>query len=928
MKSLLCSLVCCFFIWCNAFAQADYSFYVSPIIGDDATGVVNNPSQPFEHIQFVLDLIELNYANNTYDLNTTVDVLLRGGEYYEQLSVFDTHIGQLTIKPATTNEAITIYGTVDISPDPAFPNPYPWVFDGNYPVPVDNCGTGHTIDELVYWRDLTINTDPPAPLSEFKKRNWLFRADDTQLYGYIYENFLQANLDGGDFTNDHEGLFFSTRMAEGHKGVGYTIQDHPNDPSKIRIYLAVDPDDDFIANPEPLFFTKTGPIIAIGASSKVTIDGGPNKLITLKHSETGVLAVSNLDNIVIKNLKIRDTKAGVLLRGSNTDNILVDDNDIMHHYNIPQNPDVEPCLLNSCDEEPQFPVSNSKNQIIESTGISVEIDESTTLNCVIQNNKISGGTKGISILTNNIIARHNTIEEVAGSGFEIESTYSNSNVECYGNFVKNAFNAFSFVTVPEGPVYIHENVIYNTRAFRKFGIANLCNTQDDCCEYVNPFKFGNVKDGNEMFYGESEWRITRKVHFYYNTVHTKGVPLNMAMQVNNPGLGATSSDIFNNIFYSSDGPCTQGAGEYCNGIVLRGNAFYTDRVEGGSYDYFPGIPTTTKYAYWGYWNNNGNDLQTLTSNISSGANCSSYALGIDDYYYSITQHDWQNNIEKKWNFPNLTMSSNQFLDFNPAWEDVAGILENVSDPMYNYPMMNPNRTIPGALEIIAENDNCKGALNIQANSNSSCALTYDSETYFATPSSGFSSSSCAGNINIDDDVWFKFTAVSTTHEVILSNATENLFYIVYESCSGTILSCNGAIGPLSNLTVGNEYIIRVFTVTEGVGTSFTICVNSPFGLAPGGGSKVRDAQSESMVGELQVFPNPNNGQFVWQFAGDDSPLVWMLFDPQGRKLQQANVQPADGQYTHHMNLRQLPKGLYLLSVQQGDHHYFEKIIVE
>ena len=64
-----------------------------------------------------------------------------------------------------------------------------------------------------------------------------------------------------------------------------------------------------------------------------------------------------------------------------------------------------------------------------------------------------------------------------------------------------------------------------------------------------------------------------------------------------------------------------------------------------------------------------------------------------------------------------------------------------------------------------ENDNCDGAITIDANDGDACDAFGSGTLVAATPSPELTT--CAGSY--DDDVWFEFTAVSENHAISLYN---------------------------------------------------------------------------------------------------------------------------------------------------------------
>ena len=127
------------------------------------------------------------------------------------------------------------------------------------------------------------------------------------------------------------------------------------------------------------------------------------------------------------------------------------------------------------------------------------------------------------------------------------------------------------------------------------------------------------------------------------------------------------------------------------------------------------------------------------------------------------------------------------------------------------------------------NDNCSGAITIEANADETCSSFASGTLVAATASS--ESNTCAGFA--DDDVWFEFTAVSQNHAISLYNIvgdTQDLFHVVYQGddCGNlTELYCSDDNNSTANnLTVGENYLIRVysFTSAELANLTFDICI--------------------------------------------------------------------------------------------------------
>ncbi len=94
---------------------------------------------------------------------------------------------------------------------------------------------------------------------------------------------------------------------------------------------------------------------------------------------------------------------------------------------------------------------------------------------------------------------------------------------------------------------------------------------------------------------------------------------------------------------------------------------------------------------------------------------------------------------------------------------------------------------------------------------------------------------CVGFAN--DDVWFRFTALSSEHDVSILNpaGTTDMVHEVFSGNCNALVSI-GCSDPntssYSGLTIGSVYFVRVFTFSPfGNNTSFDLCINSPCGLA-------------------------------------------------------------------------------------------------
>ncbi|MFI5149260.1 MAG: T9SS type A sorting domain-containing protein [Bacteroidia bacterium] len=153
------------------------------------------------------------------------------------------------------------------------------------------------------------------------------------------------------------------------------------------------------------------------------------------------------------------------------------------------------------------------------------------------------------------------------------------------------------------------------------------------------------------------------------------------------------------------------------------------------------------------------------------------------------------------------------------------ILVNGSGAATGNYSLNISCTAPGVV-----NDDCAAATTLTPNAG--CVVT-SGNTTGATPYI----TGCVGNA--DDDVWYKFTATATSHEILVT-PTIGTFDPVVELLSGncaslTSMVCqdvNSAGLPetidIYSLTIGTTYYVRVYHFGAGSGGgTFNICVSNP-----------------------------------------------------------------------------------------------------
>ncbi|MCX8531366.1 T9SS type A sorting domain-containing protein [Chryseobacterium luquanense] len=163
----------------------------------------------------------------------------------------------------------------------------------------------------------------------------------------------------------------------------------------------------------------------------------------------------------------------------------------------------------------------------------------------------------------------------------------------------------------------------------------------------------------------------------------------------------------------------------------------------------------------------------------------------------------------------------------------------------------------GTLPAPPVNDDCSAAITLTVNPDLSCGVTTAGNTQSATAST--ETAPTCGATGTNDDVWFKFTATSAAHTVVLSNVSgsTDMAMAAYSGACGSLVQvmCSDPnTMNLTGLTVGQEYKIRVWTFTATATTvaSFNICVGTP--PAP--------PANDACSGAIALVPGANFAQNV------------------------------------------------------------------
>lgn len=208
------------------------------------------------------------------------------------------------------------------------------------------------------------------------------------------------------------------------------------------------------------------------------------------------------------------------------------------------------------------------------------------------------------------------------------------------------------------------------------------------------------------------------------------------------------------------------------------------------------------------------------------------------------------------------------------------------------PIAIDNISLVSQVPVIPSNNECINAVSLTVNSGLTCTTSTSGTTVLATQSQV----GCSGTA--DDDVWYTFTASSSSHIITVtpSSLSDVVFQVFSGTCGGlTSLACVNATSgasaettTLTGLTIGSTYRLRVYSNANGSGQgTFSICVTTPISnddcagaiLLPVSGSCTLQTYSNIGATASSGVPAPGCGFYT---GGD----IWFRF-----------VVPANGSVT-------------------------------
>ncbi|AWI25202.1 T9SS type B sorting domain-containing protein [Flavobacterium pallidum] len=157
------------------------------------------------------------------------------------------------------------------------------------------------------------------------------------------------------------------------------------------------------------------------------------------------------------------------------------------------------------------------------------------------------------------------------------------------------------------------------------------------------------------------------------------------------------------------------------------------------------------------------------------------------------------------------------------------------------PAVDTSATFDLCITSPPSNNECANAISVTPNTGQDCAPvnTVSGYTHGATPSLPNPPVAGTGCLQLNSDMWYSFTATSTSHAITLSNlvlspsnSTAKLNYTVFSgTCDNlTKLYCSTTNSTnATGLTIGNTYYVRIYSTLTAVDQSikFDLCITSP-----------------------------------------------------------------------------------------------------
>ncbi len=244
------------------------------------------------------------------------------------------------------------------------------------------------------------------------------------------------------------------------------------------------------------------------------------------------------------------------------------------------------------------------------------------------------------------------------------------------------------------------------------------------------------------------------------------------------------------------------------------------------------------------------------------------------------------------------------------------------------------------------NDLCAGALAVTQTKTDSCTSPLTSTMANATQESA--ADKCNDTTSTSaKDVWYKFTAVSTTANIRVAPSAGGFagvapvvaLYSANGATCGALINCKNPriqnfqgqvvgtpepnVMSASGLTIGNTYYVRTYHFVQSTlvpaptALGITVCV---YDKKPDGIEDV-NALSQS----LSLYPNPTKDKVELSF-NVNSKVSIKVFSLTGQLIYTENVDKVSGEFHRSIDLSTVAKGIYTIQVVTDKESITRKVI--
>lgn len=222
------------------------------------------------------------------------------------------------------------------------------------------------------------------------------------------------------------------------------------------------------------------------------------------------------------------------------------------------------------------------------------------------------------------------------------------------------------------------------------------------------------------------------------------------------------------------------------------------------------------------------------------------------------------------------------------------------------------------------NDDCSNAISINAaNDKSSCTYT----TVNTVGASQGTPPSCAPTSS-DDDVWYSFVAVDTGMSIYadpssFTGGITSVGMAVFDGvCGGIELGCdfqtniNGDSLRVSNLVIGNSYLLDVFSTSNTNQGTFQICVYGYLGTI--------GINERSLSSSISIYPNPSTGKYLVSNMWNKNSLYIEITNILGQTIDTYHIGNSN---TVTLDLSGQPDGIYFVKIKTSGEIITKKIVL-